>query len=161
MSRRSDYENLDTEPLLTPEQRRRRRQRLWAAGIATAIVVVIIIAVVAVQFRPLRNSNVVEEMKPAKESLSSGPRLTASFGSAAVVVDGAPCASVGRSILEEGGTAVDAAVAVLFCNGVYNPQSMGLGGGFFMTIYSGGQVKGTVSRKLTPMLPYIVRKLTL
>ena len=35
----------------------------------------------------------------------------------------------------EGGTAVDAAIAGMFCNGVYNSQSMGIGGGFMMTIY--------------------------
>ena len=37
--------------------------------------------------------------------------------------------------MREGGTAVDAAIAGLFCNGVYSSQSMGLGGGFMMTIY--------------------------
>ena len=33
------------------------------------------------------------------------------------------------------GTAVDAALATLFCNGVVHSQSMGIGGGFIMTIY--------------------------
>lgn len=40
-----------------------------------------------------------------------------------------------REILLKNGTAVDAALAALFCGGVVNPQSMGLGGGFFMTVY--------------------------
>jgi gamma-glutamyltranspeptidase len=40
---------------------------------------------------------------------------------------------------------VDAALAALFCNGVYNCQSMGLGGGFLMTVYTTKvRVKGTV-----------------
>jgi gamma-glutamyltranspeptidase/glutathione hydrolase/leukotriene-C4 hydrolase len=39
-----------------------------------------------------------------------------------------------RDILALGGTAVDAAIATLFCNGVANPQSMGIGGGFLMTV---------------------------
>lgn len=30
---------------------------------------------------------------------------------------------------------MDATLAALFCNGVVNMQSMGLGGGFFMTVY--------------------------
>jgi hypothetical protein len=40
-----------------------------------------------------------------------------------------------RDIMTEGGNAMDAAIAALFCNGVVNPQSAGIGGGFHMTIY--------------------------
>ncbi|KAI5635220.1 gamma-glutamyltranspeptidase domain-containing protein [Phthorimaea operculella] len=40
-----------------------------------------------------------------------------------------------RSILIQNGSAVDAAIASMFCNGILNQQSMGLGGGFFMTVY--------------------------
>ena len=39
-------------------------------------------------------------------------------------------------MLRDGGTAVDASIAALVCNGVYNSQSMGLGGGFLMTYYN-------------------------
>jgi len=38
-------------------------------------------------------------------------------------------------VLKDGGNAMDAAIATLFCIGVSNPQSAGIGGGFLMTIY--------------------------
>lgn len=40
-----------------------------------------------------------------------------------------------RLILEQNGSAVDAALAALICNGLVNMQSLGFGGGFMMTIY--------------------------
>lgn len=40
-----------------------------------------------------------------------------------------------RDVLAEGGNAVDSAIATLFCIGVVNPQSAGIGGGFLMTLY--------------------------
>ena len=36
---------------------------------------------------------------------------------------------------------MDAAVAGMFCNGVFTSQSMGLGGGFLMTIYQASRGK--------------------
>ena len=41
-----------------------------------------------------------------------------------------------RDTLLHGGNAVDAAIATLFCIGVMDTQSAGLGGGHFMTIYN-------------------------
>uniref|UniRef100_A0A1Y1LMA5 Gamma-glutamyltransferase n=1 Tax=Photinus pyralis TaxID=7054 RepID=A0A1Y1LMA5_PHOPY len=52
-----------------------------------------------------------------------------------VVSNGHECAEIGSTILKNGGSAVDSAIATLFCEGVALPQSTGLGGGFLMTIY--------------------------
>ena len=54
----------------------------------------------------------------------------------AVAIDAEGCARIGTRIMEQkNGTAVDAAIAALFCNGVVHPMSMGLGAGFVMTVY--------------------------
>ncbi|XP_042208177.1 scoloptoxin SSD14-like isoform X2 [Homarus americanus] len=63
------------------------------------------------------------------------PTVLGKYGTAAVSADGAPCAQIATEILQKNGSAADATIAGLFCVGVVNTQSMGLGGGFFMTYY--------------------------
>lgn len=77
------------------------------------------------------------ELKPANPTvpLPSSKSVMRVFKRAAVCADSPICAEVGKEILKKNGTAVDAAIAALFCNGVVTMQSMGLGGGFLMTIY--------------------------
>ena len=55
-------------------------------------------------------------------------------------------------VMKRNGTAVDAAIATLFCNGVYSSQSMGIGGGFVMTIYSkdSGKIETLNARETAP-----------
>ena len=43
--------------------------------------------------------------------------------------------NISRDVLKDGGTAVDAAIASLVCNGAVHSHSSGLGGGYFMTIF--------------------------
>ncbi|XP_003965539.2 glutathione hydrolase 5 proenzyme [Takifugu rubripes] len=58
----------------------------------------------------------------------------ASFTRAAVAADSRLCSDIGRSILQQGGSAVDGAIAALLCTSVVNPQSMGIGGGSIVTV---------------------------
>ncbi|XP_041464873.1 glutathione hydrolase 1 proenzyme-like isoform X2 [Lytechinus variegatus] len=58
------------------------------------------------------------------------------YESGAVATDVQLCSEMGRDILEKGGSAVDGAITSALCVGVVNGQSSGIGGGFFMVIYT-------------------------
>ncbi|XP_074055845.1 glutathione hydrolase 5 proenzyme isoform X1 [Macrotis lagotis] len=75
-----------------------------------------------------------------------------SYGTAAVAADSKRCSDIGRDILKQDGSPVDAAIAALLCTAVINPQSMGLGGGVIFTIYnaSTGEVEVINARESTP-----------
>ncbi|KAI6191150.1 hypothetical protein M3Y97_00196700 [Aphelenchoides bicaudatus] len=62
--------------------------------------------------------------------------LLGKFKNAAITCDHGICNEIGRNILIKGGNAADAALASLFCLGITNPQSSGIGGGFQMTVYN-------------------------
>lgn len=61
-----------------------------------------------------------------------------------------------RNVLKRNGTAVDAAIAALFCDGLYSAHSMGIGGGFLMTIFikKTGEVVTLNARETAPELAH-------
>ncbi len=68
---------------------------------------------------------------------SAAPEGTVAGKHGMVVCVSPPAAEIGCAILQKGGNAVDAAVAVAFVEAVTWPQAGNLGGGGFMVIYPG------------------------
>ena len=64
-----------------------------------------------------------------------GGNRTGVYEHAAVASDSVLCSEVGAGILRDNGSAVDAAIATIFCLGVVNCHSTGLGGGGFMVVH--------------------------
>ena len=73
--------------------------------------------------------------KPINPPPTEPPGADGPYQHAVVASDAGPCSEIGRNILQKGGTAVDSAIAALFCIGVYNMHSAGIGGGGFMVVY--------------------------
>ncbi|XP_034119397.1 glutathione hydrolase 1 proenzyme [Drosophila albomicans] len=74
------------------------------------------------------------------------------FKQSAICSDNAECSLIARDVLQRGGSAVDAALAALLCNGLLGIQSMGLGGGMLMNIYLHNERRAVsiLSREMAP-----------
>ena len=74
----------------------------------------------------------------------------------AVATDTQQCSDMGENILNANGSAVDAAIAAMFCLGVVSMHSSGIGGGGVMLVYNQISKKATVIdfRETAPATAY-------
>ncbi|KAH7963731.1 hypothetical protein HPB52_022469 [Rhipicephalus sanguineus] len=63
------------------------------------------------------------------------PSKLGNYSQWAAATDAKVCAGASRWMYEQGGNAIDAAVATLLCHTLALPESNGIGGGFVATIY--------------------------
>uniref|UniRef100_A0A914WJ81 Gamma-glutamyltranspeptidase 1 n=1 Tax=Plectus sambesii TaxID=2011161 RepID=A0A914WJ81_9BILA len=101
---------------------------MMCTGLFTTLLIVVILMGISMEAQ----AEEPVESQWAKPS----PSLLGRFSKAAIATDHGLCSEIGRNILQKGGNAVESSIAALFCVGVTNPQSSGLGGGSFMTIYN-------------------------
>ena len=122
-----------------------KRSLIIAVVVVTVIVVAIVIAL-AIVFTGKKQSEPDKpvtkphpSVTPAPKSIlpppTGPPGADGPYKHAVVASDAGPCSEIGRDILKKGGSAVDSAIAALFCVGVYNMHSAGVGGGGFMVVY--------------------------
>lgn len=92
--------------------------------------------------------------KPGTPKPHPSPSVLGKYKHAALATDHSICSEIGRKILQDqGGSSVDAALAVQVCYSVIQPQSSGIGGGFFMVVYNKTSQQGTAidAREVAPL----------
>jgi len=129
------------------EMDKRRIGRLSRISMAAILVLCIVCCAIAVSVESKSSS------EPRSTHTSPSPSLLGKYKTAAVSSDDAVCSCIGRDVMLDGGNAVDAAVAVIFCMGLAHPESAGIGGGFLMTVYNStsGQSRCLNAREVAPL----------
>ncbi|XP_068678328.1 glutathione hydrolase 1 proenzyme-like isoform X2 [Montipora foliosa] len=134
----------------TPSRRISKRKVIIIAVVVAVVVLALIIALVLIltKEKPAPTPQPTIKLPPTGPPGTDGPQPTIKlpptgppgadgpYQHAVVASDAGPCSEIGREILKKGGTAVDSAIAALFCIGVYNMHSAGIGGGGFMVVYN-------------------------
>ncbi|RYH17441.1 hypothetical protein EON65_28595 [archaeon] len=122
------------------------------------MLIVIVLGVIPLFIIMVALSVVIARHKTSSSSSESSPfsytsyQATSTSMHGAVSSDTGACSDVGLSILQEGGNAIEAAIATTFCLGVLSPASSGIGGGCFLLIHnaSSGNSEFIDAREVAP-----------
>ncbi|XP_051132107.1 glutathione hydrolase 3 isoform X2 [Andrographis paniculata] len=126
-------ERLDNDPLLVSDGHgdyhsgRKTRRRIWFLFLV--LVFLALTTYLASRSTDFRRNGDHFLLHLAYKDVVQSPH-------AVVAADDGRCSEIGISILQNGGHAVDAAVATALCLGVVSPMSSGIGGGGFMVVRS-------------------------
>ncbi|XP_061163773.1 glutathione hydrolase 1 proenzyme-like [Saccostrea echinata] len=127
---------------------RRRKLRRSKRACCLLILLIAVITIAAIIVIILLHDN-----KSSKSDFPSSGTKLGKFKKAAIASDSKVCSDIGKEILLNNGSSVDAAIAILLCYGVVNPVSSGIGGGFFMTVYDSKRGNASVinARESAPL----------
>ena len=74
---------------------------------------------------PQQNPTEAPLPQSSTSSSPSPPSYSKTFPHAAVAADAAECSTIGKDVLQEGGSVVDSAIAAMLCVGLYNAHRYG------------------------------------
>ncbi|KAJ7375028.1 hypothetical protein OS493_001757 [Desmophyllum pertusum] len=119
-----------------------KKRKIIVAVVVVIVWIAIIVAVVLVVVLKKKEEDTKGEVEGPTEffipplATAAPPGADGPYSRGVVAADAPQCSEVGRDILKKNGSAVDSAIATLFCIGVINMHSAGIGGGGFMVVYN-------------------------
>ncbi|KAM0020815.1 putative aminoacyltransferase, Glutathione gamma-glutamate hydrolase [Helianthus debilis subsp. tardiflorus] len=108
--------------------KQQQKKKIWRITLFYLFIMLIIVIIVTF-------GGTSSSLRLFKKRVQVGDNTVESLG-AVVAADDARCSEIGALVLQQGGHAVDAAVATALCLGVVNPMASGVGGGGFMVVRS-------------------------
>ena len=105
------------------------------------VVIVVVATIIGVTVYLTKDSDTSSDEpssdQPSSDQPSSDqPSSGGPYRREAVATDTPQCSQIGKGILDANGSAVDAAIAAMFCLGVVSMHSSGIGGGGIMLVYN-------------------------